>query len=115
MCLDLVGGPINIRVSLLAADLMEKLTETTDYRFLPCPNQLKVKESFLRRKKDNGRLVRHESGRQQRELVLPRSQIPGYYGDQRTQERARKLGEAPTLPAVKILTCQTTEVKQSTA
>ena len=54
MCLDLVGGPINIRAcctSLLAADLMEKLTETTDYRFLPCPNQLKVKRAFLGERK----------------------------------------------------------------
>ena len=27
-------------------------TETNDYRFLPCPNQFRVKESFLKRRKD---------------------------------------------------------------
>ena len=55
MCLDLVGGPVHVRAcrtSLLAADSMENLTETNVYRFLPCPNQFKVKESFLRRRKD---------------------------------------------------------------
>ena len=40
------------RTSLLAADSMERLTETNDYRFLPCPNQFRVKEGFLRQRKD---------------------------------------------------------------
>ena len=55
MCLDLVGGPVHVRAyrtSLLAVDSMEKSTETNDYRFLPCPNQFRVKESFLKRRKD---------------------------------------------------------------
>ena len=55
MCLHLVGGPVHVRAcctSLLAADSMEKSSETNDYRFLPCPNQFKVKESFLKERKD---------------------------------------------------------------
>ena len=55
MCLDLVGGPVHVRVcrtSLLAADPGEKSMETNNYEFLPCPNQFTVKESFLEQKRD---------------------------------------------------------------
>ena len=55
MCLDLVGGPVHVRAcrtSLLVADSWEKSTETNNYKFLPCPNQFTVKESFLEQKRD---------------------------------------------------------------
>lgn len=55
MCLDLVRGPANVRTcrtSLLVADLREKSTETNNYKFLPCPNQFTLKESFLEHKRD---------------------------------------------------------------
>ena len=50
MCLDLVGGPVYVcacRTSLLAANSREKLTETNNHEFLPCPNQFTVEESFF--------------------------------------------------------------------
>ena len=53
MCLDLAGGPVHVRAcrtSLLAADSLEMPTETGNYEFLPCPNQFKVKDSFLEKK-----------------------------------------------------------------
>ena len=34
------------------ADSWEKSTETNNYKFLPCPNQFTVKESFLEQKRD---------------------------------------------------------------
>ena len=43
MCLDLAGGPVHVRAcrtSLLAANSREMSTETNNYEFLPCPNQL---------------------------------------------------------------------------
>ena len=55
MCLDLVGGPVNVcacRTSLLAAHSREKSTETNNYEFLACPNQFTLKESFLEQKRD---------------------------------------------------------------
>ena len=54
MCLDLAGGPVHVRAcrtSLFAANSREMSTETSNYEFLPCPNQFKVKDSFLEKKK----------------------------------------------------------------
>ena len=39
------------RTSLFAANSREMSTETNNYEFLPCPNQFKVKDSFLEKKK----------------------------------------------------------------
>lgn len=55
MCLNLPRGPIDFCAcctSLLAADSWEMSTETCNYEFLPCPNQFRVKNSFLEKKQD---------------------------------------------------------------
>ena len=55
MCLGLAGGPAHMRAcptSHLTADSREMPTETNNYEFLLCPNQSKVKGSFLEKKKD---------------------------------------------------------------
>ena len=50
-----VPRPVHVRAcrtSLLAADSWEMSTETCNYEFLPCPNQFRVKNSFLEKKQD---------------------------------------------------------------
>ena len=58
MCLDLVGGPAHVlvrRTSLLSAcftSSKRRMVEPQRYELVPCPNQLRVKESFS--KQDQG-------------------------------------------------------------
>ena len=55
MCLDLAGGPKHVlvrRTSLLPANLnhpKRRMEEPQRYELVPCPNQLRVKESFTER------------------------------------------------------------------
>lgn len=118
MYLDLVGRPVYVRAcrtSLLAADSMEKLTETNDYRFLPCPNQFKVKESFLRRRKDitDDLFV---TSQEDNDVSLSCEDHKFLdIMDTSVHKNGQGNWEMPYPSAMKILTCQTTEVKQSTA
>ena len=58
MCLDIVGGPAHVlacRTSLLSAkngEPWEKHMEPARYELGPCPNQLRIKESFSERRED---------------------------------------------------------------
>lgn len=55
MCLDLVGGPTHVlvrRTNLLSAsptNSRSRMVEPQCYELIPCPNQLRVKESFSER------------------------------------------------------------------
>lgn len=55
MCLDLAGGPAHVlvrRTSLLPAspiNAKRRMVEPQCYELVPCPNQLRVKESFTER------------------------------------------------------------------
>ena len=55
MCLDLAGGPTHVlvrRTNLVPANFINsrrRIVEPQYYEFVPCPNQLRVKESFTER------------------------------------------------------------------
>ena len=55
MCLDLAGGPAHVlvrRASLLPVspiNAKRRMVEPQCYEFVPCPNQLQVKDSFTER------------------------------------------------------------------
>ena len=118
MRLDLVGGPVHVRAcrtSILAAYSMENLTETNDYRFLPCPNQFKVKESFLRRRKDitDDLFVTSQEDNDVSLSCEDRKFLD--IMETSVHRTGKGIWRCPYPSAVKILTCQTTVGKQSTA